>query len=526
MEIIVVVDGSTDGTAARLRTLPPHHNLRIVGQENRGLAGARNRGLRAAEGEIVVFLDDDMWCAPGWVSAHAAALQQTDRTIGIGAFFVSPDSPRSLARDCSELELGAFHRQYKPGQPVPLSACTFGNTSAPRKALLEIGGFDQRLRMREDAELALRLRKGGFQFHYVPDAVAYHFFDKSATDLVRDAARFGEADALVLRSHPEYCEFSELGRLALQPWWKRSVRRLIAKIPVLPDAALRACWSAAERFGRGAPRIWRFGVRALQLHRGLVWYRRVCNAWGPDPKRQVIPRSRIDSLLEQVEAVEGWLAPAEAEFLIRAAARCSGRGAIVEIGSWKGKSTVALASGSMLGKGVGVWSVDPHEPTRLTPGMPASSLQELQRNLEHAGVAEIVVPLVTTSQQAARNWNQPVELIFIDGDHSYASVRNDLDSWERFLVPGSIVAFHDCMHDGICEFLCDVLLCSPRYRRARLCGSILAVERAPAIGFIDRAQSRYIRLLLRGYRVFSRRHLPPAMRKLCRRIFDQLAAVS
>ena len=68
--MIVVVDGSDDGTAAAVRRLRPRFPLMVVEQANAGPAAARNRGVREASGQIVVFLDDDMDADPHLLAEH------------------------------------------------------------------------------------------------------------------------------------------------------------------------------------------------------------------------------------------------------------------------------------------------------------------------------------------------------------------------------------------------------------------------------------------------------------------------
>src|SRR5580698_8019149 len=172
-EIIVVVDGSTDGTADSLRSLNPPCRFRVIEQENRGLAGARNTGLRAAESELIVYLDDDMLCDPMLVREHCAAHRPDEAAFGLGAIFLSPDSPRGLAAECFKREVGAYYLQHRqnPETPWPRSACVFGNSSRPRRVLIGVGGFDERFRMREDAELGARLLAAGVQPRYVATAV-------------------------------------------------------------------------------------------------------------------------------------------------------------------------------------------------------------------------------------------------------------------------------------------------------------------------------------------------------------------
>ncbi len=119
----------------------------------------------------------------------------------------------------------------------------------------------------------------------------------------------------------------------------------------------------------------------------------------------------------------------------------------MEIGSWKGKSTIWLAMGSKVGNRVKVYAVDPHAgipwPGKQIPG---STLDDFARNLRNARVGALVVPLVMTSEEAARKFEHPVELIFVDGDHNYRYVKLDFELWFPKLVKGGYIAFHDTNH--------------------------------------------------------------------------------
>src|SRR5437868_3570039 len=84
IEIIVVVNGSTDGTAESVAKLDCRRQIRVVElQPNRGPAGARNRGASEATGDILLFLDDDMICDPNLVQQHARMyLEGADAVTG------------------------------------------------------------------------------------------------------------------------------------------------------------------------------------------------------------------------------------------------------------------------------------------------------------------------------------------------------------------------------------------------------------------------------------------------------------
>jgi predicted O-methyltransferase YrrM len=143
--------------------------------------------------------------------------------------------------------------------------------------------------------------------------------------------------------------------------------------------------------------------------------------------------------------IDGWLADVQGCALFEAASATAGRGAIVEIGSWKGRSTTWLAAGARLA-GRRVYAVDPHTGSTEDPA--ANTLDEFCANLERAGLAGVVEPLVMTSAQAARRLDGPIELLFIDGDHSYEGAKHDADLWLPRLVEGGTAMCHDVATSG------------------------------------------------------------------------------
>ncbi|MBM3470423.1 MAG: class I SAM-dependent methyltransferase [Armatimonadetes bacterium] len=140
--------------------------------------------------------------------------------------------------------------------------------------------------------------------------------------------------------------------------------------------------------------------------------------------------------------VEGWLRDDEAAFLYSAAYGGPGEGSIVEIGSWKGKSTIWLASGSKAAGREKVYAIDPHTGS-AEHGSGIWTFPEFEGNIRRAGVADRVVPLVMTSEQAVACWSGPVRLLWIDGAHEYDAVSRDFKMWEPYLIEGGVVALHD-----------------------------------------------------------------------------------
>ena len=111
-----------------------------------------------------------------------------------------------------------------------------------------------------------------------------------------------------------------------------------------------------------------------------------------------------DAVERRVQDIGGWLTPKEGRLLYDLARRCTGRGVIVEIGSWKGKSTIWLASGSRRGAGVMVHPIDPHtaESDNLATQSAVPTFAEFTENIRRADIADLVVPLVTTSASPGR----------------------------------------------------------------------------------------------------------------------------
>ena len=286
-EIIVVVDGSTDGTAKVLRALDPR--LCVLEQENRGLAGARNTGARAATGELLIFLDDDMACVPELIGRHVAAHFSRDHAggveiaglgpfVGMGAIYVAPDNPRNLAAEHFNRGLGSWYLRQRdhPGEAWPENVWSLANTSIRRDVLASAGGFDERFRMREDGELGVRLRAMGVRQKFVGGAVAYQRCDKSAGELVRDAEKFAAADLLFMRTHPDAMPH-DYWRLARgETFWKRRLRLLLLAHPELADLVLAPLCALGERFRP----MRQAAVRALLLRCGLHWFHRVIELSG------------------------------------------------------------------------------------------------------------------------------------------------------------------------------------------------------------------------------------------------------
>jgi len=181
--------------------------------------------------------------------------------------------------------------------------------------------------------------------------------------------------------------------------------------------------------------------------------------------------------LQEILKLPGMLTPDEVEYLYRLGRESSTEGVIVEIGSWKGKSTICLALGSMAAGGGKVYGVDPHKPL-AEEGYVEDTEAEFLKNITEAKVQTHVVPMVMTSEQAAKGWNKPIALLWIDGDHRYEQVKRDFLLWEPHVVQGGIIAMHDTIRKkGPKRVLWESIFRSDRFQAISIVDNITAARK-------------------------------------------------
>jgi MMP 1-O-methyltransferase len=136
--------------------------------------------------------------------------------------------------------------------------------------------------------------------------------------------------------------------------------------------------------------------------------------------------------------VEGMISPKEAELLTELATTVN-EGCIVEVGSYRGYSTIALACRAR----VPVYAIEPHEAFEGVLGghFGPADRKAFFKNLLEADVVESVRLVNLSSEIVAPGWQLPVGLLWIDGDHRYEAVRRDFQCWEPHVT--GMIALHD-----------------------------------------------------------------------------------
>jgi GT2 family glycosyltransferase len=272
-EIIVSVDGSTDGTADAVRGYRAAFAVAALESSNRGRAGACNAGIRAASGDVVVLLDDDMEASPGLLSAHAAAHDGASRRAVVGAapIVVTSESGPFVQYMANGFR-SRLERMAQPGYRLRFRDTYTGNFSAPREALLAAGGFDESFRVygHEDYELALRLQATGIELTYSADALAYQHYDKTFAAFARDGIARGRTAVLFAAKHPEVVDRIKLSEYRQWPWRWRALRAGLLRLGRVTDRVPDWVVSSVERLERLRPRrLDKYYTMAIDY---LYWY--------------------------------------------------------------------------------------------------------------------------------------------------------------------------------------------------------------------------------------------------------------
>jgi Methyltransferase domain len=152
--------------------------------------------------------------------------------------------------------------------------------------------------------------------------------------------------------------------------------------------------------------------------------------------------------MTHLDGVDGWFSPDQVDRVATAAATVRSGGRIVEIGSFRGRSTIAIARSAP--DGVEIVAIDPHAGNDRGPqeieGFEEEAAQDHEiflANLTKADVAERVRHVRKFSHEAHGDVGAPIDVLHIDGAHRFAPARDDIRTWGAKVAPGGTMLIHD-----------------------------------------------------------------------------------
>lgn len=206
---------------------------------------------------------------------------------------------------------------------------------------------------------------------------------------------------------------------------------------------------------------------------------------------------KLSEIQELTKPVEGFLSQNgrdlfEGEVLYHLALKSKGK--IVEIGSWKGKSTIWLGKGSEAGNKQMIYAIDPHnESEQRIEGKPIWTFDAFKENISHADVAKYVIPIIKTSLEGVYDVPGRIGLVFIDGAEDATSVKEDFDTWLPKIEEGGMIAFHDTFGLGVPkvrEFVHSEVYKSSFFKNVRYINAITYATKVSHTTLWERLQNR------------------------------------
>lgn len=194
----------------------------------------------------------------------------------------------------------------------------------------------------------------------------------------------------------------------------------------------------------------------------------------------------LKSVIRRSESVVGAVTNREVGFLYHLAKRGPGDGTVVEIGSFLGRSTIFLASGSKSGGRGKIYSIDPHKGAfAIGRRFSGPTYQQYLKNLSTSKVKGSVISIRSLSTEAIKKWNKPIRLLFIDGNHTYAAVKADILHWEPFLVQGGVIVMHDALNPAVgpSKAIVKLLLNNQRFSHLGVVDGIFYCSKKPTSNF-------------------------------------------
>ncbi|MBD2414682.1 glycosyltransferase [Nostoc calcicola FACHB-3891] len=222
-EIIVVLDGSNDGSIEMLNLYPSVN--KIIFYKNQGAAISLNAGSRIAFGDILLFLDDDMRFDENLVNNHFQYHLSNQYDVIIGHFPLDSLPHSSFFREVIYDWTEGWQLSFNEDVSFFDSLCS-GHFSIKKELFFKVGGFDEQFSRwgRKDSELGYRLIKAGAKFAFYKEAKAYQNYEKKPSQFLDDYKLLGIADVELVDKHSELKKDLLLSCFYQAPWFILKLR--------------------------------------------------------------------------------------------------------------------------------------------------------------------------------------------------------------------------------------------------------------------------------------------------------------